>query len=697
MGKDHTGFKRLRRWLAVMLALIAGLLSLTGLLRAAEAHRRDAKLLAVEPATDSLASYRHVATNGVDDGNDCANPVTPCASVQHAVDVAQPFDVIKVAAGTYSGVASRPAPAGYPGPSVVTQVVYLSKTVTIQGGYPPTLMGTAWITSDPQVNPTILDGGRQGRVFYIAGLVSPTIEGLCITGGDAKGLGGPIDAWGFVDAGGGTYVISASITFSANAVISNVADMGGGAYLVGSDKVTFSHNTVSNNQANEGGGLFLQQVSSATLVANIVTANTAWQGGGLDLYGSNAVLDGNTISTNIADVVAGGLYLQGGQVTLRANTIVSNSSDEGGGATLWDSTAVFTGNVISHNSSGGQGGGMALRGGLIMLAGNTVSHNDAGSWGGGLLIEEGYGNSATLEENIISHNIGEGPGGGVCAFVPITLTSNAVMFNTATGGSGHGGGLFLAGDTTVLSGNVVASNTATHVGGGMFIDSNATLSNNTIVSNTSGGDAGGLLLAGKVTSNGDILISNTARTAGGGLIYADSDTTLINTVVAANRADTSGSGLIAWGPLRLLHATIAHNYGGDSSGIVVGYEETPATLALTNTIIAGHATGISVTAGSAVTLHGVLWSGVPITISRSPTAHVTVQNEHWGHPAFVDPGRGNYHIRPTSAAVDRGVDAGVRIDIDGQPRPAGPGYDLGADEVANPVYLVYLPLAMRDN
>ncbi|MGN6107206.1 MAG: choice-of-anchor Q domain-containing protein [Kofleriaceae bacterium] len=47
-------------------------------------------------------------------------------------------------------------------------------------------------------------------------------------------------------------------------------------------------------------------------------------------------------------------------------------------------------------------------------------------------------------------------------------------------------------------------------------------------------------------------------------------------------------------------------------------------------------------------------------------------------PQFVGPG--NYHLRPTSPAVDK-ASTGPAIDRDGEPRPQGVGWDLGADEV----------------
>jgi uncharacterized repeat protein (TIGR01451 family) len=88
--------------------------------------------------------------------------------------------------------------------------------------------------------------------------------------------------------------------------------------------------------------------------------------------------------------------------------------------------------------------------------------------------------------------------------------------------------------------------------------------------------------------------------------------------------------------------------------------------------------GITVTAGNTATLEATLWDNT--SDWGGPGAIFTSTHNYWGDPAFVNPGAGDYHIRPASAAVDKGLDAGVNEDIDGTARPIGHGYDIGADE-----------------
>ena len=68
----------------------------------------------------------------------------------------------------------------------------------------------------------------------------------------------------------------------------------------------------------------------------------------------------------------------------------------------------------------------------------------------------------------------------------------------------------------------------------------------------------------------------------------------------------------------------------------------------------------------------------------------------WGDPDFLDYEAGDYHIGENSAARDEGVDVGVNIDFDYQPRPYHEP-DIGADEYWEPGALktIYLPTITR--
>jgi len=160
--------------------------------------------------------------------------------IQDAVDAAVNGDLIKVAEGTYTGVNHY---------SELAQVVYLDKSITIRGGYTT----ANWTTSDPVAYPTTLDAGEQGRVLYITGNITPTIEGFRIINGEAMDLGSPVG----VDAGGGVMIISATATIKNNYILKNAANS--------------THN-------GDGGGVFLYE-SDGKLDGNTIISNTAQRSG----------------------------------------------------------------------------------------------------------------------------------------------------------------------------------------------------------------------------------------------------------------------------------------------------------------------------------------------------------------------------------------------------------------------------------
>jgi parallel beta-helix repeat protein len=628
-------------------------------------------------------------------------PTCDFASVQAAVDAASDGDVIKVARGTYSDVHSRSAPTGYPDPpdsGVILQVVYIDKSITLRGGYSSAFADPP----NPEANPTTLDAHREGRVLCMIGEISPTVEGVRLTGGDATGLGG--NPWEG-DAGGGVYVLSAAATISGSQFFGNNAEFGGGLFLAHS-VATLLGNTLSDNLAAKGAGLFLYH-SPSVVSGNIIASNGGEYGGGLLLWNSAATLDHNTIVANDANWGGGGLYASNSPATLSGNTISMNSARWGGGLSLYDSDAILSGNDVLSNTAV-YGGGLYLGYSAALVSSNTVFSNTAGYDGGGLYLRE---SAALVSGNTVFSNTAGYDGGGLYLRESgATLSGNMVFSNTAIR---DGGGLYLLKGDTAVSGNIFSSNTANRDGGGVYLSySPATLNGNAIVANAAAGTGGGLCLYGSLaTLSGNTISANSADSGGGLHLMYQSDATLTNNVVVDNQASKVGGGLsVSRSSPRLLHTTIARNVAaepaavdeGDGSGVLVtGGSGILSSVTFTNTILVRHTVGITVSAGNTVTLvatlwgdgdwaNGADWDGAGTVIIS--TGDYNDQDD----PAFVDPDAGDYHILPDSAAMDVGVEAGVRVDVDPEPRPYD-APDLGADEYWPPGVLkyVYLPVVLR--
>jgi hypothetical protein len=283
-------------------------------------------------------------------GGSACNPATcgtTCyASVQAAVDAAVTGDEIRVAAGTYTGVQARGGMA---------QVVYISKTVTVRGGYNGAL--TAW---DPDTYATVLDAQAQGRVVSIVGPgIAATLEGLTITGGNAHGLtahcpsvGGPADG-----CGGGVLVYDAGLTMTRSVVTHNVAadpttgprptGYGGGLCLVSAHGSVIAGNLIVNNAASldrtgMGGGIHIHVLDYGLVASNQVLSNTA------TMDNSHAGWGGGIAVT---DDVTGGIVrsnrVEGNQI--EGNRTNGEGSGEGAGLYQWYGATRFSGNRVSGN------------------------------------------------------------------------------------------------------------------------------------------------------------------------------------------------------------------------------------------------------------------------------------------------------------------------------------------------------------
>ena len=279
-------------------------------------------LLTGYPAHAANAT-RYVATTGADTG-DCTGPNNPCRTVQYAVEQASDGDLVKVAAGTYTDLNNQGGQF---------QAVYITKTVTIRGGYvapgfadPP----------DPGANPTTLDAQGQGRVIYIhgSGDITPTVQGLRLTNGSTGDLGGAI------------YAYRAQPIISDCQIYSNTASNGGGVLFYRIDGARLAASAVySNTAGGNGGGLFFRD-SDATATNIMVTDNVVEglgsTGAGINVYSSTVELLHATLARNRGGA-GHGLYVVSTSTVTAANTILVSHSigiNVGGGSKA--STATLT-------------------------------------------------------------------------------------------------------------------------------------------------------------------------------------------------------------------------------------------------------------------------------------------------------------------------------------------------------------------
>ena len=300
------------------------------------------------------------------------------------------------------------------------------------------------------------------------------------------------------------------------------------------------------------------------------------------------------------------------------------------------------------------------------------------------------------------------------------LSGLLIQNNTAT----DGGGLYIEGGHPIILGGVIQQNSAERFGGGFYLkESAARIAAVAVRSNTAAYGAG-FYLDGPfafseeevpIIANNYIRHNRVTGSEGGAFYFHRAIAGLVNNIIADNQAAEGAALYLVGSSPQLYHNTIAQNTG--STGIYLTHKPgsiwppafpVPSHPSFTNTIIVSHTTGVYVASTglgdilqNRASLDGTLWWGNEVD-TAGPGEIVLGSINVYGDPRFTCVGDppgclAPYHILTDSAAVDAGVEVALTlpgtdifVDIDGQLRPSGSGYDIGADEVLSDSYNLWL-------
>ncbi len=245
-----------------------------------------------------------------------------------------------------------------------------------------------------------------------------------------------------------------------------------------------------------------------------------------------------------------------------------------------------------------------------------------------------------------------------------------------------GGGISQSGGYPVIENTIISDNTTDGQGGGIYFSYTYPELKNCIISNNSAQKTGGGLAGDytNITMDGCQVINNLSNSdSGGGANFGYGTQHIVNSLFAGNQGSVGGL-LIIYGEATILNCTFSDNFTqkGDYYGkhfAAVSFRGSEGTAhIISNSIIWGNSSDQPENPQLYVD------NSVQLTLTYSNVGEegfndIGVIN---ADPMFVD--TGDYHLAIDSPCIDAGIDSGLIQDLDGNTRPQGDGYDMGAYE-----------------
>ncbi len=201
---------------------------------------------------------------------------------------------------------------------------------------------------------------------------------------------------------------------------------------------------------------------------------------------------------------------------------------------------------------------------------------------------------------------------------------------------------------------------------------------NFIYSNTTRGI--GNMMYSSATIEGNYIYENGSGSVGdGGIGNRDNSTaTIINNIIYEN--DHIGISIRDTANPKIINNTVTGHNATDGAAIKVMQNESISLVVIVNNIITDNKYGLvsQFDQPCSGNDYNDVWNN-----SLSDYIGFTKGLNDISHdPVFVDPENGGYHLQPASPCIDAGTSEGAPdTDFEGDTRPQGAGYDIGADEV----------------